>query len=52
MKAHLLYRDMDFSLKEPLPHNAEQLEHDLDLGTLDHPWRPETAGFTTSAGRP
>jgi hypothetical protein len=34
MKAHLLYRDMDFSLKEPLPHNAEQLEHDLDLETL------------------
>jgi len=34
MKAHLLYRDMDFSVKDPLPNNAEQLEHDLDLGTL------------------
>ena len=34
MKAHLLYRDLDFSEKEPMPSNAEQLEHDLDLATL------------------
>ena len=34
MKAHLLYRDLDFSEKEPMPSNVEQLEHDLDLATL------------------
>ncbi len=34
MKAHLMYPDRDFELKEPLPSNAEALVQDLELSTL------------------
>lgn len=34
MKARLMYRDRDFSDSDPLPANAEQLVHDLDLETM------------------
>ncbi len=34
MKAHLMFRDADFAVNQPLPENADQLVHDLDLETL------------------
>ncbi|MDH2903777.1 MAG: DNA mismatch repair protein MutS [Actinomycetota bacterium] len=34
MKAHLMFRDKDFDLLQPLPPNETQLVHDLDLDTL------------------
>ena len=34
MKAHLMFRDTDFDVNQPLPANADQLVHDLDLDTL------------------
>lgn len=34
MKAHLMYRDRDFSIDAPLPANAEALRQDLELTTL------------------
>ena len=34
MKAHLMFRDTDFEVNQPLPANADQLVHDLDLETL------------------
>lgn len=34
MKAHLLFKDRDFSLDDPEPDNAEDLADDLELATL------------------
>ncbi|KJF19091.1 endonuclease MutS2 [Acidithrix ferrooxidans] len=34
MKAHLMFRDKDFNLLQPLPPNEHYLVHDLDLDTL------------------
>lgn len=34
MKAFLMFRDQDFNLKEPLPVNALDLIHDLELTTI------------------
>ncbi len=34
MKAHLMYRDRDFDVKQVLPDNAALLEQDLELPTL------------------
>ena len=34
MKAHLMYRDRDFDLEQPLPPNEPALTQDLELGTL------------------
>jgi hypothetical protein len=36
MKAHLLHRDQDVDLRQPLPWNAESLVKDLGLDTLFH----------------
>jgi DNA mismatch repair ATPase MutS len=34
MKAYLMHEDEDFDLRRPLPGNADELIHDLDLTTL------------------
>lgn len=34
MKAYLMHRDRDLDLERPLPEHAEDLEQDLELGTL------------------
>lgn len=46
MKVRLMYKDLDFDIKQSLPSNEQDLLDDLELATLLTPWRPTTTFYT------